>query len=206
MLGHRQRRIMFSWLAQHFVLHPGVSIYILLGESSPPILNSPHPNVALGPLNLATSWLPRIHFSVTAPFFSCFVCKKRSTTHRWKEVEMQLFSSKPITGTATHHRIVNNYRQLPADYGSLPANYRHLYGFHYIGCISVSAVYRQGWPIYRRLPAVMKNYRHVGNMVMKSCTFRKRSKKKRYEISDWGALLLLGHGFCPPINSKNRHC
>ena len=29
------------------------------------------------------------------------------------------FSSKPITGTALHHQIANNYRQLPAHYGSL---------------------------------------------------------------------------------------
>ena len=37
------------------------------------------------------------------------------------------FFSKPITGTAPHHQIANNYRPLPADCGSLPANYQHLY-------------------------------------------------------------------------------
>ena len=80
------------------------------------------------------------------------------------------FRPQPFTGTAPHHRIANNYRQLPADYGSLPADYRHLYGFHYKGCLTLPSIYRQGWSIYRRLPPIMKNYRHVGNAVMKSCT------------------------------------
>ena len=32
---------------------------------------------------------------------------------------MQVFHPKPITGTAPHCRIANNYRQLPADYDLL---------------------------------------------------------------------------------------
>ena len=78
---------------------------------------------------------------------------------------------KSITSTASHHRIANNYRQLPDDYGSLPANYQHLYGFHYNECLPLPAIYRQDWSVYRSLSPVMKkNYLHVGNEVMKSCT------------------------------------
>ena len=79
-------------------------------------------------------------------------------------------SPKHITGTAQHHQIANNYRQLPANCGLLPANYRHLYGLHYKKCLPLPAIYRQGWSIYRRLPPAMKNYRHAGNVVMTSCT------------------------------------
>ena len=43
------------------------------------------------------------------------------------------FPQKPITGTALNHRIASNYRQLLADYGSLPANYQPLCGFDYNG-------------------------------------------------------------------------
>ena len=84
-------------------------------------------------------------------------------------LEMHI-SPRPIAGTAPHHRFASNYRQLPADYSSLPANYRHLYGFHYKGCLPLPVIYRQGWSIYPRLPPVMKNYRHVGNAITKSCT------------------------------------
>ena len=80
------------------------------------------------------------------------------------------FLQKPITGTAPHHQLTNNYRQISADYDLLPANYRHLYGFHCKGCLPLPAIYRQGWSIYRRSPPVMKNYRHAGNAVRKSCT------------------------------------
>ena len=38
------------------------------------------------------------------------------------------FLLKPIAGTAPHHhQAANNYRQIPADYGSLQANCLHLY-------------------------------------------------------------------------------
>ena len=74
------------------------------------------------------------------------------------------FSPKPITGTAPQHRIGNNYRLITA-------HYRHLYGFHYKGCLPLPAIYRQEWSIYRRLRPVMKNYRHAAdNVVMKYCT------------------------------------
>ena len=98
----------------------------------------------------------------------------RSFFLRWRPPWMTFidvtFPQEPITGTAPHHRIVNNYRKLPVDYGSLPVNYRHLYGFHYKECLPLPAIYRQGWSIHRRVPPVMKNYRHAGNSVMKSCT------------------------------------
>ena len=57
-----------------------------------------------------------------------------------------------------------------ADYDSLSANYRHLYGFHYERCLPLQAIYRQGWSISLSLPLVVKNYQLVGNVVMKSCT------------------------------------
>ena len=38
------------------------------------------------------------------------------------------FHPKPITGTAPHHQIAKDYR-LTSDYGSSPANYRHLHDF-----------------------------------------------------------------------------
>ena len=105
----------------------------------------------------------------------------RLSEHRWsqdsskwnKEIRDATFSVNPITGTAPHHRVANNYRRLPADYDSLPTNYRHLFGFHYQGCLPLLAISRQGWSIYRRLPPLMTNYRHAGNAVMKSCTSKR---------------------------------
>ena len=80
------------------------------------------------------------------------------------------FPSEPITGTAPHHQITNNYRRLPAHNGSLPANYRHLYVFQHKGCLPLPEIYRQRWSFYHKVPPVIKNYRHAGNVIMKSCT------------------------------------
>ena len=86
-----------------------------------------------------------------------------------------VFYLKLITVTAPHHQIANNHRQLPTHYGSLPANYRHLYDIQYKGCLPLPVIYRQGWSIYHRLPPLMKNYRHVGNVYnnMKICCSKK---------------------------------
>ena len=53
-----------------------------------------------------------------------------------------------MTGAAPHHQSESNYRQLPADYSSLSANYWHLHDFHDIGCLPLTAIYRQSWKEY----------------------------------------------------------
>ena len=94
------------------------------------------------------------------------------------EIRDASFPSKPITSTAPHHQTANNYRQLPADYGSLPANYRHSYGFHYKRCYRYwRFTDKAGLFTYRRLQPVMENYRHAVNAVMKSCTSTRNASK-----------------------------
>ena len=60
---------------------------------------------------------------------------------RWLKTRDATFPQKAITGTAPHHQITNNYQRLPADYVSLLANYRHVYGFHYKRCLQFPAIY-----------------------------------------------------------------
>ena len=84
-------------------------------------------------------------------------------------LKMQLVLQNPLPAlhrTTGLEISTGNYRLTTAHYRQITG----IYDFHYKGCLSLLAIYRQGWSIYRRLPPLMKNYRHVGNAVMKSCT------------------------------------
>ena len=85
-----------------------------------------------------------------------------------KDVNMHIrdatFYPQPTTGTT-----LPDCKWVPVstgEYGSLPANYRHLYCFQYKECLPLPAIYRHDWSTYHRLPLVMKNYRYAGNVVM----------------------------------------
>ena len=67
-------------------------------------------------------WLKIQKLVLDAPvYFCCHLASITQFHSRLLHTRDATLAPKPITGIAPHHRIANDYRQLPADYGSLTA-------------------------------------------------------------------------------------
>ena len=98
---------------------------------------------------------------------------------------MQLFPQNPLPAP---HR-PTGLQIITGNYRLTTAHYRQITDIHmtyYKGYLPLPAIYRQRWSIYRRLPPVMKYYRHVGNAVMKSCTSNVNPRKRTTRNNVYG--------------------